>query len=148
MDRFCRLRDGADTIAVDFVTLDANYQFNGFYDEMLAAAGRPRPPYRRLYEHLNRLGPVELQRRHGLAMEMFRNHGITFAVYPDAQGTEKVFPFDIIPRVISARTWAKLEAGLKQRLTALNLFLDDVYGAKRILKDRAVPPEIVLSSPL
>src|SRR6266566_5152807 len=63
IDRFCRLRDGADTIAVDFVTLDANYQFNGFYDEMLAAAGRPRPPYRRLYEHLNRLGPVELLRR-------------------------------------------------------------------------------------
>ena len=109
------------------MTLDANYQFNGFYDEMLAAAGRPRPPYRRLYEQLNRLGPQELQRRHGLAMEMFRNHGITFAVYPDAQGTEKVFPFDVIPRVIGARTWRRLESGLKQRLRALNLFLDDVY---------------------
>jgi uncharacterized circularly permuted ATP-grasp superfamily protein len=81
-------------------------------------------------------------------MEMFRNHGITFAVYPDTQGTEKVFPFDIIPRVISARTWRRLEAGLKQRLRALNLFLDDVYGRKLILKQRAVPPEIVLSSSL
>ena len=81
-------------------------------------------------------------------MQMFRNHGITFAVYPDAQGTEKVFPFDIIPRVISARTWGRLEAGLKQRLRALNLFLDDVYGRKLILKQRAVPPEIVLSSSL
>src|ERR1700704_2982485 len=80
-------------------------------------------------------------------MEMFRNHGITFAVYPDAQGTEKVFPFDIIPRVISAPTWKRLEAGLKQRLAALNLFLDDVYGRKLILKQRVVPPEIVLSSP-
>ena len=131
-----------------FVNLDANYQFNGFYDEMLAAAGRPRPAYRRLYEQLNRLGPDELQRRHKLAMEMFRNHGITFAVYPDTQGTEKVFPFDVIPRVIEARTWDHLEAGLAQRLRALNLFLDDVYGRKLILKQRAIPPEIVLSSSL
>src|SRR5437899_11337946 len=114
---------------------------------MLAAANEPRPGYRRLYELLNRLGPAELERRHGLAMEMFRNHGITFAVYPDAQGNEKVFPFDIIPRVISARTWARIERGLKQRLVALNLFLDDIYNRKLILKDRAVPPEIVLSSP-
>ena len=129
-----------------FANLDANYQFNGFYDEMLAASGRPRPAYRRLYEQLNRLGADELERRHELAMQMFRNHGITFAVYPDAQGNEKVFPFDIIPRVISAAPWRRLEAGLKQRLTALNLFLDDVYGRKLILKQRVVPPEIVLSS--
>src|SRR2546425_2902967 len=114
---------------------------------MLAPSGQPRPGYRRLYELLNRLGPKELARRHDLAMEMFRNHGITFAVYPDAQGTEKVFPFDIIPRVISAATWRRLEAGLKQRLTALNLFLEDVYGRKLILQQRVVPPEIVLTSP-
>src|ERR1700737_61751 len=107
---------------------------------MLAAAGEPRPAYRRLSERLNRLGPAELERRHELAMQMFRNHGITFAVYPDAQGNEKVFPFDIIPRVISAATWRRLEAGLKQRLTALNLFLDDVYGRKLILNHRVVPP--------
>ena len=130
------------------MNLDANYQFNGFYDEMLAASGRPRPAYRRLYDQLNRLGPDELQRRHKLAMEMFRNHGITFAVYPDAQGTEKVFPFDVIPRVIDARTWQHLEAGLAQRLRALNLFLDDVYGRKLILRQGAIPPEIVLSSSL
>src|SRR5437870_7620801 len=115
---------------------------------MLAAEGRPRPAYRRLYEQLNRLGRDELQRRHALAMEMFRNHGITFGVYPDAQGTEKVFPFDVIPRVVEARTWQRLEEGLKQRLRALNLFLDDVYGRKQILKQRAIPPEIVLSSSL
>ena len=128
-------------------SLGVDYQTNGFYDEMLAAAGQPRPAYRRLYERLDRLGPAELERRHELAMEMFRNHGITFAVYPDAQGNEKVFPFDIIPRVISARAWKRLEAGLKQRLTALNLFLDDVYGRKLILEQKAIPPEIVLSSP-
>jgi uncharacterized circularly permuted ATP-grasp superfamily protein len=127
--------------------LDTGYTSNGFYDEMLAGTGSPRPAYRRLYEQLNQLGPRELGRRHDLAMQMFRNHGITFAVYPDAQGTEKVFPFDIIPRVISAETWRHLEAGLKQRLAALNLFLDDVYGRKLILKQRAIPPEIVLTSP-
>ena len=131
-----------------FGNLDANYKVNGFYDEMLAGPGRPRPPYRRLYEELNRLGPVELGRRWALAMEMFRNHGITFAVYPDAQGTEKVFPFDVIPRLIEANTWRRLERGLTQRLRALNLFLDDVYGRKLILKQRALPPEILLSSSL
>ena len=128
-------------------SLDSGYTSNGFYDEMLAASGKPRPAYRRLYEQLNQLGPGELGRRHDLAMQMFRNHGITFAVYPDAQGTEKVFPFDIIPRVISAETWRHLEAGLKQRLAALNLFLDDIYGRKLILHQRAIPPEIVLTSP-
>jgi uncharacterized circularly permuted ATP-grasp superfamily protein len=133
---------------VGFAVLDATYKTNGFYDEMLAARSRPRPPYRRLYETLVRLGPEELQRRHALAMEMFRNHGITFAVYPDAQGTEKVFPFDVIPRVIEAQTWRRLEDGLKQRLRALNLFLDDVYSRKLILRQGAIPPEIVLSSSL
>ena len=128
--------------------LDSNYRLNGFYDEMLAAPGKPRAAYRRLYEQLGRLGPDELQRRHALAMEMFRNHGITFAVYPDAQGTEKVFPFDVIPRVIEAATWRRLEDGLKQRIHALNLFLDDIYGRKLILKQRAIPPDIVLSSSL
>lgn len=128
-------------------SLGVNYQSNGFYDEMLAPSGQPRPGYRMLYDQLNRLGAKELSRRHDLAMQMFRNHGITFAVYPDALGTDKVFPFDIIPRVISAQTWRRLEAGLKQRLAALNLFLDDVYGRKLILHQGAVPPETVLSSP-
>lgn len=81
-------------------------------------------------------------------MEMFRNHGITFAVYPDAQGTEKVFPFDVIPRVIEARIWHRIEEGLKQRIRALNLFLEDVYGRKLILKQGAIPRDIVLSSSL
>jgi len=141
-------RDGAETIAVASAQLDANYQVDGYYDEMLAAAGEPRPAYRRLYDLLNRLGPEELQRRSGLATELFRNHGITFAVYPDAQGTEKVWPFDIIPRVLEAATWRRLEEGLKQRMRALNLFLDDIYGRKLILREHAIPPEIVLSSSL
>src|ERR1700694_1248406 len=139
---------GADTIAVPTMkSLGANSQSNGFYDKSLAPPGQHRPAYRRIYDHLNRLGPHELERRHTPALQTFRNHGITFAVYPDEQGIEKVFPFDIIPRVISARSWKRLEAGLKQLIRALNHFLDDVYGRKLILRQRAIPPEIVLSSP-
>ncbi|GAC1656890.1 MAG: circularly permuted type 2 ATP-grasp protein [Candidatus Dormibacteraceae bacterium] len=128
--------------------LGGKYNSNGFYDEMMAGPGQPRPGYRRIYERLNQLGPIELQRRHDLAMKTFRNHGITFAVYPDEQGIEKVFPFDVIPRVISARTWKRLEAGLQQRVRALNHFLEDVYGPKLILRQGVVPAEAVLSSPL
>ena len=129
-------------------SLVAGYQSNSFYDEMLVGSDQARPAYRRVLEELNRLGVDELRRRHERAMRMFRNHGITFAVYPDAQGIEKVFPFDVIPRVLTARTWRRLEAGLKQRVQALNLFLEDVYGRKLILRQGVVPAEAVLSSPL
>jgi len=140
----------AQTIAVPPARsfASAAHPTDGFYDEMLAAPGQARPAYRRLFDQLSRLGPAELGRRHERAMRMFRNHGITFAVYPDAQGIEKVFPFDVIPRVISARSWRRLEAGLKQRVRAMNHFLEDVYGRKLILRQGVVPPETVLSSPL
>ncbi|MEP7105638.1 MAG: circularly permuted type 2 ATP-grasp protein [Chloroflexota bacterium] len=128
--------------------LGAGYRTDGFYDEMFAGPTRPRAGYRRIYDHIKGLGAVELARRHAQAEGMLRDHGITFAVYPDEQGIEKVFPFDVIPRVISARSWKRLEAGLQQRVRALNLFLADVYGRKRILRQGAIPPEIVLSSPL
>jgi uncharacterized circularly permuted ATP-grasp superfamily protein len=144
-----RSKMAAQTIAVPSAkSLGAQYQPNGFYDEMLAGPSQARPAYRRVFEQMNRLGGAELAVRHDRAMRTFRNHGITFAVYPDAQGIEKVFPFDVIPRIISARTWRRLEAGLKQRVQALNLFLEDVYGPKLILRQRVVPPETVLSSPL
>jgi len=139
----------AHTIAVaPRKPIGAGYQSGPFYDEMLASPTQPRSSYRRLFDHLQDLGLVELGRRHQRAMRTFRNHGITFAVYPDEQGIEKVFPFDVIPRILSARTWARLEAGLRQRVRALNLFLDDVYGRKLILRQGVVPPETVLSSPL
>src|SRR5207244_12946016 len=115
--------------------------------EMFSAPAEPRTGYRRIYDRLNELGPVELTRRHEQAEGMLRDHGITFAVYPDEQGIEKVFPFDVIPRVISARSWKRLEAGLQQRVHALNLFLADVYGRKRILRKPAIPPEAVLPRP-
>src|SRR3989442_14721192 len=114
---------------------------------MLAATGLPRPAYRRLYEQLNRLGAGELQRRASLAMEMFRNHGITFAVYPDAQGNEKVFPFDIIPRVISARAWKRLEAGLKQPADAPHLVLGHADRRQHIAAHKGHPPEVRVQRP-
>lgn len=119
---------------------------NRFYDEMLAGPGRPRRSYRRIHELLQRLGTADLRRRHLLAQRAFRDLGITFTVYQDDRGIEKLFPFDLIPRVLEPRAWARLESGLKQRVTALNLFLEDIYGEQRILRQRAVPPEVVLSS--
>src|SRR5260370_12594986 len=109
MDRLSWSRNGADTIAVaSRKSLGANYESNGFYDEMLAAAGEPRSGYRRLFEQLNRLGAAELARRHELAMQMFRDHGITFAVYPDAHGNQQRFPCVLIPRGIAAATSKRL----------------------------------------
>ena len=76
----------------------------------------------------------------------FINQGITFSVYSDRRGTEKIFPFDLIPRTIPASEWEKLEAGLVQRIRALNLFLHDVYHDQRILKEKVVPADLVLGS--
>jgi uncharacterized circularly permuted ATP-grasp superfamily protein len=72
--------------------------------------------------------------------------GITFSVYGDEQGTERIFPFDIVPRIIPQHEWAGMEAGLKQRIQALNLFIDDIYHAQRIIRDRIIPQELILSA--
>jgi uncharacterized circularly permuted ATP-grasp superfamily protein len=118
----------------------------GSYDEMLAAPGQPRRPYVRIHQRLQQLGHPELRRRQRVAQSAFRDLGITFTVYQDQRGIEKLFPLDLIPRVIEGREWARLERGLQQRVTALNLFLDDVYGEQRILRQGAIPSDVVLSS--
>jgi len=87
-----------------------------------------------------------LAERQGLAESRLREKGITFAVYGHSDGTEKVWPFDVVPRPISHREWDRMEAGLKQRIRALNLFLDDIYGSQRILNDGVVPREMVLTA--
>jgi uncharacterized circularly permuted ATP-grasp superfamily protein len=114
---------------------------------MLAAPEQPRRPYRRIHERLEKLGHAELRRRQRRAQAAFRDMGITFTVYQDHRGIEKLFPLDLIPRVIDGRQWAHLERGLQQRVTALNLFLEDVYGEQRILRQGVVPGDVVLSSP-
>ena len=122
------------------------YRVDAFYDEMFGAEGQARPEYRRVYGRMQGLSRQELARRHDLAQRSFRNHGITFTVYEDDHGVEKLFPFDLVPRIIPARTWARIESGLKQRVQALNLFLEDIYHRRQILKDGAVPADVILSS--
>ncbi len=113
------------------------------YDEMFAQDGSVRPLYAELAERLRRMTKAEFSHRQQLADLLLRNLGVTFTVYADDQGIEKVFPFDPIPRLVSAEDWERIERGLIQRVEALNLFVDDVYGAQRILTDGVVPADIV-----
>jgi uncharacterized circularly permuted ATP-grasp superfamily protein len=126
----------------------ADYRLTAAYDEMLVAGRQPRPEYARLYRRLSDLPRSEMRRRHDTAQRSFRDHGITFTVYQDDRGIENIIPFDLVPRIITARAWQRLEAGLRQRVQALNLFLEDIYGARRILRDRGIPSDVVLSSQL
>jgi uncharacterized circularly permuted ATP-grasp superfamily protein len=121
------------------------YTLTGF-DEMFAAPGAVRPLYRALRDLLGKLGGPELVHRHRMTDLLMRNQGITFTVYGRDQGVERIIPFDPIPRLIAADEWAHLERGLVQRVRALNLFVHDVYHARKILRDRAVPPELVLGA--
>ncbi|GFK93092.1 hypothetical protein NNJEOMEG_00921 [Fundidesulfovibrio magnetotacticus] len=119
------------------------YDLGPFHDEMFAAPGTPRDGARLLLEKIESLPPGELLRRQQKAEQTLYDLGITFTVYGHQEGTEKIFPFDVLPRVVEAQDWDKLEVGLKQRIYALNLFLVDIYGEQRILKDRVVPREII-----
>jgi uncharacterized circularly permuted ATP-grasp superfamily protein len=125
--------------------LFAQYDLAGAYDEMFDAAGQPRPHCRALLEELLAASPQDLQRNQIEADKAFLTQGITFTVYGDAQGTERIFPFDLLPRMLTAREWATLEAGLTQRLTAINLFLRDIYHDGRILAEGVVPRDLVHS---
>ena len=118
----------------------------GVYDEFYADDGSPRPDVERVVRLLEGLGRSEFKRLQRLADVAFVQGGITFSVYSDQRGVEKTFPFDLIPRVIAARDWERVEGGLVQRLRALNLFLADVYGEQRILKEKRIPRELVETS--
>ncbi|MBX9582041.1 MAG: circularly permuted type 2 ATP-grasp protein [Gemmataceae bacterium] len=116
------------------------------WDELFGRGHDPHPHCCPLVERLGRLTPAEFQAKRTNADLAFVNQGVTFSVYSDRRGVEKIFPFDLIPRPIPAAEWQTLEAGLVQRLTALNLFLDDVYHDQRILKEGVVPADLVLGS--
>lgn len=122
------------------------YDTEGFYDEMFDSAGRPRPRAEMLARRLASLSEGELQRRQKSADLALLNMGITFAVYGHQAGTEKIWPFDLIPRIIEAHEWLKIEAGLKQRIRALNLFIDDLYHDQKIVRDGVFPEFMVGSS--
>ena len=121
----------------------AGYEVGEFFDEMFSVPGTARPHYAKLFERFTELGREEFERKRELAASTFLRQGITFTVYNDDQGTERIFPFDLIPRIIPAAEWDVIERGLVQRITALNLFLHDIYHAQNILRDGTIPKQIV-----
>jgi uncharacterized circularly permuted ATP-grasp superfamily protein len=126
--------------------LDSYAGPQGFWDEM-REGGDFRDLYRNVVHALKQLDVQSLQQKEKLASELFMNQGITFTVYNDDAGIERIFPFDIIPRVLSGDEWKIIEDGLKQRLKALNLFLKDIYSSQSIIQDGIIPAELIASCP-
>jgi uncharacterized circularly permuted ATP-grasp superfamily protein len=121
----------------------SDYQVGDFFDEMFAGPGVVRPHYNKLYARFKEMEREEFERKRALAVSTFLTQGVTFTVYNDDQGTERIFPFDLVPRIIPAEEWELVERGLVQRITALNLFLHDIYHAQNILRDGVIPKQIV-----
>ncbi len=122
------------------------YQTEEFYDELFNPQGQPRPGSKVLHDFINGLEAGALRERQEAIERALLRMGITFAVYGDDSGTEKIFPFDIVPRIVEAFEWNHISAGLKQRIRALNHFIDDVYHDQHILKDNIVPSQLVLGA--
>ena len=118
----------------------------GTWDELFESPGVPRREVRQAVEALGATTAEAFVRSQGIAELALLNQGVTFSVYADEKGTEKIFPFDLVPRILSARDWSRLERGLAQRVRALGMFLDDVYGEQRILTEGVVPRELVLGA--
>lgn len=126
--------------------LIANYNCPPFWDEM-RGPDSIRDPYQRFLDAIAHL-PVDLLRQKEVqAGELFMNQGITFTVYSDDAGIERIFPFDILPRIITSKEWEQIESGIKQRLKALNLFLKDIYHEQQIIKDKVIPAWLIASCP-
>jgi len=125
--------------------LFSDYVLDRAYDEMFAASGQPRPHCQALVEDLLAASLPQLRQHQTEADKAFLTQGITFTVYGDEAGTERIFPYDLLPRIITAAEWATIERGLTQRLTAINLFLRDIYHDGRILEEGVVPRELVYS---
>ena len=121
------------------------YDPGSFYDEMVGPNCQPRPWAQPMYDKLANM-PLEIyEERRKLADLSYLVQGITFTVYNDGRGTERLFPFDLVPRIIPRSEWETIERGLAQRVTALNLYLQDIYGPQRILQDRIIPRNLVYS---
>ncbi len=123
-----------------------HYQTGPFFDEMFEDGCEPRAAARALFQLIETMVDGELLRRQQSAERVLLHMGITFNVYGDSAGTERIFPFDLVPRIVAAAEWNWIEKGLKQRIRALNLFIDDVYHDQAILKDGVIPAEIVRSA--
>ncbi len=116
------------------------------WDEMMSSEGI-RQQYNSIYETGRQLHLNDLLQKHKLAGELFMSQGITFTVYSENEGIERIFPFDIIPRIITGAEWDHIEKGIKQRLTALNLFLKDIYNEQQIVKEGIIPADLIASCP-
>jgi uncharacterized circularly permuted ATP-grasp superfamily protein len=127
---------------LDFST----YRSDGFYDELVDAQGAPRAWAKTLIDYLSRMDPAELNRQRAAVDAAIMTMGITFTVYSDGANIDRGWPFDLIPRVMPSDEWRRIEAGLKQRLTALNLFINDLYNRQSIIKDGVFPAEVIASS--
>ena len=123
-----------------------SYEIGGFFDEMFFADGAVRPEAKTLFDRIQGLGEGELEQRQKAAERALIRMGITFNVYGGGEGDERIFPFDLVPRIVAAGEWEKIERGLRQRIRALNLFLDDVYHRRKIVRDGVVPRDLVESA--
>src|SRR5690349_1854006 len=116
---------------------------DGTYDELVESEGTTRRHAQMVATLLANMTPDTFARCQALAELALAQRGVTFSVYSDDRGTEKVMPVCLVPRVIAAAEWARLERGLVQRLTALQMFLDDLYGEQVVLHDKVMPPELI-----
>jgi len=117
-----------------------------FFDEMYGSGDTPRPPYLSYGQWVEAEDPARLRKKSAEAEQLFRRTGITFNVYGDSEATERLIPFDLVPRILSAREWARLERGIKQRVGAINAFLYDIYHRQEILRAGRVPLELVANN--
>lgn len=122
------------------------YLPDGFYDELISSPGNARKPAKKLLSYLKSLDGNDIASRKLAAESTIREMGVSFTVYTEEGNIDRAWPFDIIPRVIAKKQWDHAEAGLKQRLTALNLFIDDIYNDQKIIKDRIIPEFILKQS--
>jgi uncharacterized circularly permuted ATP-grasp superfamily protein len=136
-------------VATESATVEAafeNYDPGRFFDEMCEADGTVRPHYQALIDRLSHLTFEELEEKRQNVNLAFLQKGVTFTVYSGDEGTERIFPFDLLPRIIPASEWHRLEAGLEQRIKALNAFLNDVYHGQKIIADGVVPAHYISSA--
>ena len=117
------------------------------WDEMYSSDSNIRSQYNIINEYLKSTSPEVLFKKEELSKQLFMSQGVTFTVYNDNEGIEKIFPFDIVPRIITALEWKKIDKGIKQRIKALNLFIKDIYHDQFIINDGIIPAELIYSCP-
>lgn len=122
------------------------YDPKPFYDELIAKPGKPRKPAKPLTDYLSSLDDTEIQSRKAAADSAILEMGISFTVYTEGENIDRAWPFDIIPRVITKTEWERVTRGLEQRLTALNMFINDIYNKQQIFKDKIIPRYVLKQS--